>query len=826
MGNLRGFPCPPAPLHRQQSWQARARAKPKEEGGRGVGPECRRPPHAITRRVLWWCVSAGFLVVLGPMAVPAARGDGLDTTGLSATPDEAVMADVSLDDLLSIVITSTKAAQSTTEAPSVIEVITEKEIREYGYRSVAEALSHISGIYVRDDLIHPNVSMRGIDSGLRSWSRDIKVLINSQPVAYRGDTSNWLGPGLIPMDAIAQIEVIRGPGSALYGANAYLGIVNIITKKAEVEHQVMLSAGAGFMSRPCPSANKSVTVSGSTYDTCSINDSSVKPAADGSMVATQQVRLGRGLSLEYLLSSGISYADRSGLLLPATSPYFVKTGNRYFQGIGSDITSANDTDSSASFYGSAKLSHGSWGSLTLDGLFNRFETFGEFTDWSVLTHGNRVSMQNWYGKLTYAKSLRSLPVDLSLSYALAGGGYTGRNRLEIVRDSSFWVRKDGGYLGHDLAAEARWLISKRRDVYLTVGVTISIDNQDLPSIYAVESDPTSGQTTTVPSYLLNEKLFVDSIAIAQLSAKPLAHTGVIAGVSYDWQNIYAKSCSFSGCPGLNTRLGIVQTLFKNGSIDFYAKALFGSSFKSPPAELIYGTPYVLTGISGNNQLKPEMAKTWEFVLGGKFFRWLDVQADGFYTLIQKRIEYVQSGDFIKAVNSGNAHTVGIEGSAAFHHKTERHTVGAYANVSWQRTQMKTCLLDDAAECDRLMEFNYLYPSTMAKGGLSYSWRPLHMSFALDGTYVGSRLASQSNRLNNLPDYTQGGFDHKAYRLPSYLLLNLRLSSSDLRLFRGRETVFSIAAHNLLNSGIVEPGFNGIDTPGLGRIVMLTIKQGL
>ena len=69
-------------------------------------------------------------------------------------------------------------------------------------------------------------------------------MINGQVIAFRSDSTNYLGPELISMQSIERIEIVRGPGSALYGANAFLGVVNIITKDAMQGGQARVYAGA------------------------------------------------------------------------------------------------------------------------------------------------------------------------------------------------------------------------------------------------------------------------------------------------------------------------------------------------------------------------------------------------------------------------------------------------------------------------------------------------------------------------------------------------------------------------------------------------------
>src|SRR3954452_21257045 len=58
-------------------------------------------------------------------------------------------------------------------------------------------------------------------------------MIDGRSVAYRSTSGNWLGVELVPLESVQQIEIIRGPASALYGADAFLGVVNIITVRPD-----------------------------------------------------------------------------------------------------------------------------------------------------------------------------------------------------------------------------------------------------------------------------------------------------------------------------------------------------------------------------------------------------------------------------------------------------------------------------------------------------------------------------------------------------------------------------------------------------------------
>jgi len=150
------------------------------------------------------------------------------------TSETQKLFDLSLDDLMNIeIVSAVGQTQNIKDAPSIVTVITSKQIKERGYMSVAEALNSTAGIDIITDYFQPNMGIRGVNGGVRSWSRLVKVMIDGHSISLRSTSDNFLDPSLIPMEAIDKIEIIRGPNSAIYGKNAFLGVVNIITKTGE-----------------------------------------------------------------------------------------------------------------------------------------------------------------------------------------------------------------------------------------------------------------------------------------------------------------------------------------------------------------------------------------------------------------------------------------------------------------------------------------------------------------------------------------------------------------------------------------------------------------
>ncbi len=143
-----------------------------------------------------------------------------------------------------VMVTSvSKQAQKLTESPAAIYVITQEDIRRSGATSIPEALRMVPGLYVaRIDSSRWSITSRGF---FDEFSNKLLVLIDGRSVyspLFAGvywDVQDTL------LEDIDRIEVIRGPGATLWGANAVNGIINIITKNAANSQGWLITAGAG-----------------------------------------------------------------------------------------------------------------------------------------------------------------------------------------------------------------------------------------------------------------------------------------------------------------------------------------------------------------------------------------------------------------------------------------------------------------------------------------------------------------------------------------------------------------------------------------------------
>lgn len=139
---------------------------------------------------------------------------------------------------------ATGVAQPVSKAPAVASIITAEEIRAMGATDIDEVLETVPGLHVARSAVgyNPIYVFRGMYSDVNP---QVLMLINGVPLTnlYFGDRN--LAWGGMPVEAISRIEVVRGPGSAVYGADAFAGVINIITKAPAEMDGLSMGARAG-----------------------------------------------------------------------------------------------------------------------------------------------------------------------------------------------------------------------------------------------------------------------------------------------------------------------------------------------------------------------------------------------------------------------------------------------------------------------------------------------------------------------------------------------------------------------------------------------------
>jgi iron complex outermembrane receptor protein len=182
----------------------------------------------------------------------------------SIKTDQTRLLSLSLVDLLDVDITSVaKKTQKVSETAAAISVITQDEIRRSSATTLPELLRLVTGLQVVQTNAHTwSISARGFND---IYASKLLVMIDGRSI-YTPEFSgvSWQNQDTI-LEDIERIEVIRGPGGTIWGANAVNGVINIITKNAKDTQGGLLSVGAGNIDRAFGSVRYGDKLNDNTY---------------------------------------------------------------------------------------------------------------------------------------------------------------------------------------------------------------------------------------------------------------------------------------------------------------------------------------------------------------------------------------------------------------------------------------------------------------------------------------------------------------------------------------------------------------------------------
>jgi len=156
--------------------------------------------------------------------------------------------DLSLNELLNMDIeveVASKNSEKVWDAPGIISVINSNEISQFGAMNLVDLLNRVTSIYMLNTYFSPNnfTSIRG-DSQIH-YDNHVLLLLDGRPMRESQTGSfNSIIYQAFPISALKRVEVIRGPGSALYGASAYSGVINLVTGRDEEGTNLEVSAGS------------------------------------------------------------------------------------------------------------------------------------------------------------------------------------------------------------------------------------------------------------------------------------------------------------------------------------------------------------------------------------------------------------------------------------------------------------------------------------------------------------------------------------------------------------------------------------------------------
>lgn len=154
---------------------------------------------------------------------------------------------LSLEELmqLQVVNAASRFDQPISDAPSSAVVLTARDIREFGWRTLADALATLPGLYVTNDRNYAYLGARGF---LRPGDYNSRFLLLIDGVRVNDalyDQALIGSEGMLDMDMVKRIEYVPGPGSAVYGSNALFGVINVVTRDGSGLPGVHVAVSAG-----------------------------------------------------------------------------------------------------------------------------------------------------------------------------------------------------------------------------------------------------------------------------------------------------------------------------------------------------------------------------------------------------------------------------------------------------------------------------------------------------------------------------------------------------------------------------------------------------
>ncbi len=673
---------------------------------------------------------------------------------------------LSIEDLMSIkVISPTKTQETIENVPAVLEIITDKDIEKYGFTTLQEALERVTGLFITYDYVSHNISMRGINSGKKASSRTIKIMINGQSIAFRPTSENFIDFSIVPMNMIKRIEVLRGPASTLYGANAFLGIINIITKNASEIKQNTLQI-----------LNKNTKSNGIQAD---VRFKKNHFSVSGGFTLLNENK--SGLTLPY---STDVLRDRMSYQFPDINPFERQTIDDKALPI-SFFISTNFSNERIEFYNQtfAQIMHYS----------------ARFYEDNPILNTSELGIYNGFSKFGLKKYYAAKKIQTEYSLSFSKGAYSDSTVFDYSpnpEDYSMVMPK----LAYNALELSGVLIKEINDnSNLLFGIDHQRDYYDLLN-YEIK-DSRSGET--LASYKAEGiKKWNNTGIYSQYQNIIISSLKATISARYDFHNIYGKN--------INYRAALVFNPQKKYSI----KLSYGTSFKAPtPVQLF--TPSIpynpISGSIGNPDLAPEFLKTSELA----FFLFSSVgiisELTMFYNIAQNIVVEKMLASLPSPVNEHEMRGYGIEYTI----KYSKKRFDANLNYSFQNTWFNHEELN--------FKNSYIFPMHMANFSINYILNK-YLSIYLGGKYTGKYLASENNIQGNLVYGLP-----KDYYLGDYFIFDTGINTRNIYIAKKKSLIrnkpnlnFQIKIKNILNTSYLWPGYYYYDIQAPGRQIWFKV----
>ena len=682
------------------------------------------------------------------------------------------------------VITATGREQSRALAPANVVTWERDEIHRHGWTSLAEVLSNTPGLYVTDDLVLPQLGVRGVGGGLRSGTRIVRIMINGVPVNFRPDLTAFLGQEYIPFETVERIEIAKGPLSALYGANAFLATVNVITRvpnngvEGEAHGNMTFingNSGFGFGGRAgygSETAHFQLAYNQATYD-----------------------------------RSGITLDRTFGNQDPSTSAFsfFDGSPDEGFQ----PNPSKNDKTRPKTLYGSAELRSADYGIFSIQGGLQLLDSVAEFQPSSVLTHRSRVALRNNWLSAGYVYGY-GRDITLSVTAGVSNGKPLGRETLFATGVNDFRFTRNFGYTALDFGAALEAKLPLQLES--KTGVDFNYDREDVLFFTQFNIDQQGTRPPNTPTERIeagaDRTVTISNVGVySQLGGNPFKGVPdlyVLGNIRYDKPNLFDGQLTWRGgiayqfSPRVTSKLFIGRAFETPSAVQLFARPGFGSAFN------IVGN----RTISDADRLRVQNVFSTELATTVAVTNTIAIDSSIYYQSIGDFVEFEQITTNFTARN-----------------RPPRRFVGGELGLRGSSSRLNTYVFGSATARtydneDGLEQFGFRQPPELPAytvyAGTTLRLPEAFMAVDVTARLVGSRGASDSNIILN---------NRERYTLPAYATFDLTLTSLDLFLFgEGAETRITANVKNVLDNRFNNPGYGGFDFPSVGRVFFFRLAQ--
>jgi outer membrane receptor for ferrienterochelin and colicin len=542
------------------------------------------------------------------------------------------------DDFVSI---STGTKKSLAKAPSVASVITAKHIKQMGYRTLSEVLAVVPGLHVSfsSELYAPKFLVRGIVS---PFNPQTLMLVNGTPISsvVRGDRhAVWGG---FPLAAVARIEVIRGPGSALHGADAFAGVVNVITKEfADIDKTEVGIRGGSFSTKDIWAQSAfelgdlKVAFSAEWTDTdgqdeligsdAQSNSDAIFAAAPNASLAPGSVNVGYE---GYDIRADLSYENFG---------FKFAYQNRDDVGTGQGVAKALDPS----------------GKFASDKLLINFNYINQLSDnWSV-----DARLSHYRTNQTIEDHLLLFPPG-----SFAGGfpeGFSGNPEWFETNDIAKGHFSYSGFSKRTITFGAGY---REEDVYRVTQEKNFGPTGWVPEFISV---------TDTPGVFLPENARYSHFAFIQDEYQFAADWELTFGLRYDNYSDFGTT--------VNPRLAVVWATNRNLSTKF----LYGRAFRAPSfgETIVVNNPVNL----GNSNIEPETIDTFEIAFNYQFSQQIHIDMNLYHLRVGDLIDFVPDDGVQTATAQNSAQLKGYGVEFEINYKVS-DTLGLLANYAYQDTE--------------------------------------------------------------------------------------------------------------------------------------------